>query len=323
MKEIKITDINGIRIGNAQDEAGGTGCTVIIAENGAYGGVDIRGGGPASRETPILSPLAATDRVHAVLLSGGSAFGLDAAGGVMEFLEEKGIGFDVGITHVPIVCQSCIFDLVVGDKNCRPTKEMAKKACEDAWQNNDPQQGCAGAGMGATVGKVHGFAGWMKSGMGLYAAEVNGLQVGAVAVVNALGDVFENGKKIAGLTNDSQTAFLDSAEEMYKNISPIKNRFTDNTTICCVVTNAVFDKSSMNKIAAMAHNGMVRAISPVNTGSDGDSVYAVSVGDFKADTDVVGTLAAQVLEKAIINAVKHAKSAYGITAAADLKFNCK
>ncbi len=314
MKEIKITDIEGIKIGQASDRTGGTGCTVFIAPNGAYTGVDVRGGGPASRETTLLEPRAAADKINAVVLSGGSAFGLDAAGGVMKYLEEKNIGFDVGITVVPLVCQSSIFDLGVADCKARPNVEMGYKACEDAFENNAPQQGNYGAGTGASIGKLYGMERAMKSGIGFYAAEINGLKMGAAAVLNALGDVYENGVRIAGMLNEDKTALsnISVKDGMYKNIAPVENRFTGNTTICCVITNAKFDKAQMNKIAAMASNGLVRAVSPVNTTADGDSVYAMSTGDFIADINTVGTLAADVLEKACINAAKNAESMFGL-----------
>jgi len=324
LKEIKITDIEGIKIGNAQDAGGGTGCTVLIAPNGAPAGVDVRGGGPASRESQLLNPVMSMTKIHAVLLSGGSAFGLDAAGGVMRFLEEKDIGFDVGVTKVPLVCASCLFDLVVGDFRCRPDADMAYKACMDAFENNSPEQGCVGAGTGATVGKVNGAESALKSGLGIYAEEVNGLKVGAVAAVNAFGDIFENGKQISGAVNADKTAFLSTEEEMYKTVVPVsvEDRFSagTNTTICCVVTNARFNKAEMNKIAAMAQDGMSRAIRPVHTAMDGDTVYAMSTGSFAADLNVVGTLAARVLEKAIANAAKNAETMYGFTAAKDLDF---
>ncbi len=318
MKEIKITDIENIKIGQAQDFDGGTGCTVFIAPKGASVGLDIRGGGPASRDTQLLDPRAMMETVNAVLLSGGSAFGLDAAGGVMKYLEERKIGFEVGVTTVPIVCQSSLFDLVVGDASCRPTAQMAYMACEAAFNGEELKQGCYGAGTGASVGKLYGMERAVKSGIGFYAVDLFGLKMGAAAAVNAFGDVYENGREIAGLLNEDGSGFISTREAMYRKTDPVENRFTGNTTICCVVTNAAFDKSKMNKIAAMAQNGIVRAITPVNTTADGDSVYAMSTGDFKADINVVGTLAADVLEKAVINAVKNAEPMFGLKACGDI-----
>ncbi len=318
MREISITEIDNIKIGNAKDEAGATGVTVIVCPDGAPCGVDIRGGGPASRETHLLNPLSATDSIHAVLLSGGSAFGLDSAGGVMQYLEENDIGFDTGITKVPLVCTSCIYDLRCGDYKCRPDKAMGYEAAKNAFDGKPLLMGNEGAGTGATVGKLGGDSLTVKSGLGSYAVEIGGLKVGAVVSVNALGDVYENGSIIAGMLSP-QGGFADSAKVLYSSLEPKGNLFTANTTIGAVVTNAKFTKAEMNKIAAMASNAYARAIRPVNTTADGDSLYAMSVGDFKADINVVGTLACDVMEKAIINAVKSAKSAYGFKAISDLK----
>lgn len=317
MKEIAITDIENIKIGNSKDNAGATGVTVIVCPEGAVCGVDIRGGGPASRETHLLNPLSATETVHAVVLSGGSAFGLDSAGGVMEYLEEKNIGFDTGITKVPLVCTSCIYDLRCGDFRCRPDKKMGYEATKNAFEGKPFFPGNEGAGTGATVGKLGGDDFTVKSGLGFYAVEVGGLKVGAVVAVNALGDVYENGKIIAGMLSPDG-GFADSTKMLYNSLEPKGNLFVANTTIGAVITNAGFSKSEMNKIAAMASNAYARAIRPVNTTADGDSLYAMSVGDFKADINVVGTLCADVMEKAIVNAVREAKTEYGFKAIQDL-----
>ena len=215
MKEIKITDIENIKIGNAQNIEAATGCTVIICERGANTSLDVRGGGPASRESELTKPLATTEVIHAVLLSGGSAFGLDASGGVMKYLEERNIGFDVGVTKVPLVCESCIFDLRVGDYKVRPDIEMGYNACIDA-QNNNPKMGNYGAGTGASVGKILGVDYAMKSGLGFYALEVDGVKVGAVVSVNAFGDIFDydTGKKLAGLLGEDKKSFRSSEEEL-------------------------------------------------------------------------------------------------------------
>ena len=318
MREISITDIENIKIGNAKDDVGATGVTVVICPNGAPCGVDIRGGGPASRETHLLNPMSATDSVHAVLLSGGSAFGLDSAGGVMQYLEENDIGFDTGITKVPLVCTSCIYDLRCGDYKCRPDKVMGYEAAKNAFDGKPFLQGNEGAGTGATVGKLGGDSFTMKSGLGSYALEIGGLKIGAVVAVNALGDVYEDGNIIAGMLSPDG-GYADSSKVLYSSLEPKGNLFTANTTIGAVVTNASFNKAEMNKIAAMASNAYARAIRPVNTTADGDSLYAMSVGNFKADINVVGTLACDVMEKAIVNAVKSAKSAYGFKAICDLK----
>lgn len=303
MKEIKLTDIGNFRIGNAQDYENGTGVTVIISDEGMGAGVDIRGGGPASRETPLLNPLMQADAIHALVLSGGSAYGLDASAGVMEYLEEREIGFDVGIAKVPLVLQSCIFDLGYKNPKIRPDKKMGYEACLNS-EKNQLKEGSYGGGTGATVGKLYGMEQSQKSGIGAYALEIGNLKVGAIVVVNAFGDVFDNkGNKIAGLINKKGNEFLDFKEEMYKSITP-KSQFTGNTTIGAIITNAKFDKSMLCKIASMGQNGLARRISPVHTMADGDSVYALSTGNVNADINVVGTLACQTMEMAIERAVK-------------------
>jgi L-aminopeptidase/D-esterase-like protein len=318
MKEIAVTEIEGIRIGQAQNSEAGTGCTVIISENGAPAGLDVRGGGPASRESELLKPLANADRIHAIVLGGGSAFGLDAAGGVMKYLEEHGIGFDVGVTKVPLVCQSDLFDLTVGDAGIRPDQDMGYAACVQAEEGNY-QDGNFGAGTGATVGKLYGMDYCMKSGIGSYAVQIGDLKVGAIVAVNALGDIFDwkTGKKVAGLLDEKKEGFRSTTEEMYRNYEVVENRFTGNTTIGIILTNAKFEKSTLCKIAGMAHNGYARAIHPVHTSADGDSIYAMSTGEVSADKDMVGTLASDVMAEAVLRAVRHADSAYGYVSAKD------
>ncbi|MDY5020864.1 MAG: P1 family peptidase [Blautia sp.] len=319
MNEISIKDIGNIKIGNAENKEAGTGCTVIICENGAPTGLDVRGGGPASRESELLKPVAAAQSIHAVLLSGGSAFGLDAAGGVMEYLEEKNIGFDVGITKVPLVCQSCLFDLGVGDFRIRPDKKMGYEACVNAEKGNY-KDGNVGAGTGATVGKIHGAEGCMKSGIGSYAVQIGELKVGAIVAVNALGDIYDwkNGKKVAGLLAKDRKTLLNTEAEFYKSYDVAENKFVENTTIGIVITNAKFNKTQLCKIASMTQNGYARSIRPVHTTADGDSIYAMSVGELDADQDVVGTLAAQVMAEAILRAVMSAEPAYGLVAAKEI-----
>lgn len=313
MKLIGINEIENVKIGSAEDLQAGTGCTVIICERGAVTGLDVRGGGPASRETELVKPTAASQFINAVLLSGGSAFGLDAAGGVMEYLEKKNIGFDVGITKVPLVCQSCIFDLGVGDMNVRPDKAMAIKACEDAEKNN-PQMGNAGAGTGATVGKMGGMKTAMKGGLGAYAVQIGPLKVGAIVAVNACGDIYDydTHEIIAGMLTPDMKNFANMEQMIYMMAEQAASKAMQNTTIGVVITNGKFDKAQMNKIATMAHNGYARTINPVHTSMDGDSIYAMSVGDVPADMDMVGTLAANVMGHAVCDAVKKAKDAYGL-----------
>ncbi len=314
MKEIPLNSIENLLTGHAQDHEGGTGCTVMIFPQGAPVGVDIRGGGPASRESALLEPLAHAEAIHAIFLSGGSAFGLDAAGGVMQYLEKRDIGFQTGIATIPLVAASCLFDLVVGSPKARPDQAMAYAACLAAEKNN-PQQGNIGAGTGATVGKYNKSRNMTKSGLGIYAVQIGELKMGALVAVNAVGDVYENGRIIAGMLNEEHTAFLNTETVMFGECTQTKNLFAENTTLGAIVTNAAFNKTQLTKIASMAQNGLARAISPVHTMADGDSVYAASVGEVLADINAAGTLAARVLEQAVINAVRAAQPAYGLKTA--------
>lgn len=321
LKEIAITEL-GVRIGQAEDAVGGTGCTVFLREEGMRAGLDVRGGGPASRESELLKPLSAAQLVHAIVLAGGSAFGLGAANGVMACLEEKGIGLDVGVTRVPLVVQSDLFDLTVGDVSARPDYGMGYEAAKRALEEPNYRDGNYGAGCGATVGKCAGMDTCMKSGIGSYAIRVGPLMVGAVVAVNAFGDIFDwkTGKKAAGLLTEDKSGFRSTVELMEERIMPIGNRFVGNTTLGVVITNAGLNKVQLCKIAGMAHNGYARSIRPSHTSVDGDSIYAVSVGEAAADMDLVGTLAAEVVSEAILRAVSGAESAYGFPAARDLHF---
>lgn len=314
-KEISITDIKNVHIGHAHNEEHATGCTVIICDKKAKCGVDVRGGGPASRETDLLNPLMSNDGINGLLLSGGSAFGLDAAGGVMKYLEEKGRGVKVGNAIVPIVVGSCIFDLNCVDGSVRPDAAMGYEACLDSEKNME-RNGNVGAGMGATVGKILGNPSTMKSGLGCYAVQVGSLKVGAIVVVNAIGDVYEmdSDKQLAGLLNKKKDGMI-SSEEYAVKLLQIASKFALNTTIGAIITNGDLDKAEMNKVAAMASNGIARTIRPVNTSMDGDSVYALSVGKVKTCADVVGTLAAHVMGKAINRAVLETEEKYGYKSA--------
>ena len=321
MKEIDIRDIRQLRIGQVENREAGTGCTVFICPEGMRAGLDVRGGGPASRETALLDPLAAPRMIHAIVLAGGSAFGLCAASGVMAYLEEHDIGYDVGVTKVPLVIQSDLFDLTVGDAFVRPDPAMGYEAAKTAMEAPNYKDGNFGAGCGATVGKLRGMDRCVKTGIGSYAVQLGELQIGAVVTVNSLGDVFDwkNGKCIAGLLNEEKTGFASSPSEHEKGFLAINNPFAENTTLAVVVTNADFDKTALCKIAGMGHDGYARSIRPVHTSYDGDSIYAVSVGDIKADQEVVGSLAAEVISEAIIRAVDSAESAYGIPSANEFK----
>ena len=314
MREIRVTDIAGITIGQVENVSAGTGCTVFISLEGMSAGIDVRGGGPASRESELLNPLASAQEIHAVVLAGGSAFGLDTAGGVMRCLEEHAIGFDVGVTRVPLVVQSCLFDLTVGNKNIRPDSVMGYEAAKIALESPNYKDGNHGAGTGATVGKFAGMDTCMKSGIGSYAVQIGELQVGAVVAVNALGDIFDwrTGKKLAGLTTG------DTTELMMQNYAPINNKFTGNTTLAVVMTNAYFTKSQLCKIAGMSQDGLARSIRPVHTSADGDTVYALSAGSIQADMDLVGTLAAEVVSEAITRAVTSCEGAYNFPSYKDI-----
>jgi len=306
IREIAITDMPEVSIGNVQSDEAKTGVTVLLFDKkGAVVGVDISGGGPASRETPLTSPVTADNPINAIVLSGGSAYGLAAADGVMRCLEDHGIGFETGYAKVPLVCQSCIYDLGYGSATVRPDSAMGYAACEKALAGGNPSCGSVGAGTGATVGKICGMERAMKSGLGMYAVELGELRMAAVVVVNALGDIFDpsTGKKIAGLLTADGTSFGDSCEELWK-MGRRENLFTGNTTIGAVFTNGKFNKAQMNKIASMTRNAYARCINPVGTMADGDSIYAASAGDVEADLNVAGTLAAYVMERAIVAAIR-------------------
>lgn len=319
--EIPITDISPLRIGQAENEEAATGCTVLICENGMRAGLDVRGGGPASRESQLLNPLMAAQTIHAIVLSGGSAYGLGTANGVMEYLEEHGYGYDTGYALVPLVAQSDIYDLSVGDPSVRPDASMGYEAAKAAFETPNYQDGNYGAGCGATVGKLAGMEYCMKSGIGSYAVRLGELEVGAVVVVNALGDIYnwKTGEQIAGMLTEDKTKLRSSADFL-KNITQIEdNKFTGNTTLAVIITNASFNKSQLCKIAGMGHDGYARSINPVHTSADGDSIYAVSVGDVPADQDLVGSLASEVISEAIIRAVESAEGAYGYPSVSDIR----
>jgi len=321
VRQIKFTEIGGIRVGHAQDLKAATGCTVILSEEGATVGVEVRGGAPGTRETDLLNPVNLVQKVHAIILAGGSAFGLDAAAGVMQYLEEKNVGFDVQVTKVPIVCGAVLFDLTIGDYRIRPDKAMGYQACLNA-SSTECKQGSLGAGTGATVGKILGIGRAMKSGLGCYALQADGLKVGALVAVNCLGDVVDpvSGKRLAGPLNEDMQTLADTEEIMINSYSDKKNLFTGNTTIGVVATNATFTKAEATKLASMAQNGYARTMRPAHSMYDGDTIFAVSTGCIQADLSVVGLLAARVMERAVIVAVKNAESLCGLRCYADLKF---
>ncbi|HNS16096.1 MAG TPA: P1 family peptidase [Syntrophorhabdaceae bacterium] len=319
MRQIDFLEIGGIQVGHAQDLKAATGCTVIISEEGATVGVDVRGGAPGTRETDLLNPVNLVQKVHAIILTGGSAFGLDAAAGVMQYLEERKVGFDVQVTKVPIVCAAALFDLTIGDYRIRPDKAMGYQACLNAG-SVECEQGAVGAGTGATVGKILGMHRAMKSGLGCYALEVEDLRVGAMVAVNCLGDVVDplSGKRLAGPLNEDMQTLADTEEIMVGAYSDKKNLFSGNTTIGVVATNAAFTKAQATKLASMAQNGYARTMRPAHSMYDGDTIFAMSTGSVEADLSVVGLLAARVMERAVIAAVKNARSLCGLKCYADL-----
>ncbi len=310
-----ITDIPGIRVGHDTDVEAGTGCTVILCEPAAMGGVDVRGGAPATRETDLLRPLHLVDSVHAILLTGGSAFGLDAASGVMRYLEEQQVGYDVGVAKVPIVPAAAIFDLGFGSARVRPDAEAGYRACQQA-STEPTAQGNVGAGTGATVGKMLGPAFAMKGGLGSASTTLaDGTVVGALVVVNAFGNIIDpkTQQVIAGGRDPlPPDAFSESA-----------NLF-GNTTIAVVATNASLTKEEVNKVAQMAHNGLAEVIRPAHTFFDGDTVFALALGlrtqprgDLAANaysTSMIGAAATKVLAQAILSGVRHASDLHDIPA---------
>lgn len=306
IKKINICDIGGFRIGNAQDFEAMTGVTALVFDSENTCGVDISGGGPAARESYLFTPLAAKQSITALLLSGGSAYGLQAASGAMKYLEEKNMGFHLQNLVVPIVPESCIFDLHIGKSTVRPDFQMGYDACVAA-EKNTPASGSVGGGTGASVGKICGMSRAQKSGIGYAAFQVGELKMGAVVIVNALGDIFDwkNGKKIAGLLSADRKSFASTEEQMYKMQEKLPSGM--NTTIGAVITNADFSQQDMSKIAYMTRAALGRSINPVGTSADGDTIYAISVGKVKSDVNVAGALACRCLSEAIIDSIESSK----------------
>ncbi|MBN1054376.1 peptidase S58 family protein [Clostridium botulinum] len=320
MKEIRFCDIDGIKLGHAENKEGGTGCSVVICKNGATGGVDVRGGSPGTRETDLLNPMEMVDKIHAIVLSGGSAFGLDASSGVMDYLENKNIGFDVTVAKVPIVCQAVLFDLAFGNPKVRPDKFMGIKACLNSEEYYDDINGNIGAGFGATVGKFLGPDFSMKGGLGTYAVKVGDLEVGAIVAVNCLGDVVDpqNLNIISGAYDRKNNNFLNTENLILSNLKNPINPFKGNTTIGIIATNANFTKAEANKVASMAHNGYARTMYPAHTMFDGDTIFTMATNKVNSDVTTVGMLAARVMEKAILRGVKSAKSLFGVPSFRDI-----
>jgi L-aminopeptidase/D-esterase-like protein len=310
-----ITDVPGIRVGHDTNLEAATGCTVILCDQPAVGGVDVRGGAPATRETDLLRPMSLVNEVHAVVLTGGSAFGLDSASGVMRYLAERQIGFDVGVARIPIVPAAAIFDLTVGSAEVRPDADAGYRACEQAI-SGPIAQGNVGGGTGATVGKMLSPALAMKGGLGSASTRLpDGTLLGAIVVVNALGDILDpqTNQLIAGARHPLDISLASSA-----------NPF-GNTTIAVIATSASLTKEETNKIAQMAHNGLAQTIRPAHTMFDGDTVFALAIGGRSPNQEdpaiaarrvsILGATAADTLARAIIKAVRHANDLHGIPAA--------
>ena len=323
-----ITEVPGIRVGHAHDAEALTGCTVVLCTKGAVGGVDQRGGAPGTRETDPLRPMHLVQRVHAVVLSGGSAFGLDSASGAVRYLEEMGVGFDVRVARVPIVPAAILFDLGLGRSDVRPDAAMGYRACQAASKSR-PRQGNAGAGMGATVGKILGLRRAMKGGIGTASARLgrDGI-VAALVAVNAFGDVVDpqSGEILAGARARARKGaaprFADTIAVMRRQAGRsglgLGRRQGSNTVIGVVATNAALSKEQANTVAQMAHDGIARAVRPAHTMLDGDTLFTLSTGTRRVDVNIVGALAAEVVAQAIVQAVRHARAAGGLPAMVDL-----
>lgn len=302
MYEGYLSDVVGIRVGHAQDQVGKTGVSVILPPPGNTCSVDVRGGAPGTRETDLLKPENAVTEVHALVLSGGSAYGLAAATGVMEALEEDGFGFNVGVGLVPIVPQAVLFDLAYGDPKARPNAQMGREAYRAA-SADQRLQGSIGAGCGATVGKALGMDHAMKSGLGSASLRHGDLVVSALVAVNAFGDIFDaqSGNQIAGVCKDgTYVGVMNVLGDIQADFSSLEGQ---NTTIGIVATNATFNKTQLRKISSMAHNGYARSIYPVHTQLDGDTIFALATNQVEADLNFVGALASKVMSMAISNAI--------------------
>jgi L-aminopeptidase/D-esterase-like protein len=323
-----IVLVGGLRVGHHTDSRRPTGCTVVIFDNGAVAGVDVRGASPGTRETDLLSPLDTVQKVNAIMLSGGSAFGLDAAGGVMRYLEEQKMGYRLGPAIVPIVPAAILFDLGVGDPKIRPDAEAGYAACVAAT-GTPPREGNVGAGAGACAGMMFGMHAAMKSGLGSASITIadTGFVVGAIVAVNPLGDVRDRktGAILAGARAEGE-GFLDCMEQIMQGATLPGHRPTyrpgAHTTIGIVATNAALTKSEATKVAQMAHDGLARTINPVHTAADGDTIFAAATGSsgVRADVTTVGAIAAEAMARAVNRAVLNAVGIPGLPAHRDLSW---
>lgn len=317
-----LTDVAGLRVGHATLDERPTGCTVVLIEAGAVGGVDVRGGAPGTRETDVLDPVNSVRVVHAVVLSGGSAFGLDVSSGVVRYLEERGVGFATAVAKVPIVVQAILFDLGVGgDPTIRPGAECGYEAAASAG-TGAIAEGSVGAGAGATVGKLLGMGRAMRGGVGTAAVTLeSGLTVAALVAVNAVGDVVDpaTGRVVAGVRTPDGAGLADARRVL--RAGAVAPNPLEHTTIGVVATNARLTKAQVTKVAQMAHDGYARAIYPVHGAWDGDVIFSLATGSFDGDADLtrIGALAADVVAEAILRAVRAATSLDGIPAASDLE----
>ena len=372
---VDITDIKGFKLGNAENTDAATGCTVIVAEKGATAGVDVRGGGPATRETDLLRSENTIDKIHAVVISGGSAYGLEAGSGVMRELENMKIGHRVGNCIVPIVCQASLFDLNVGQSDVRPDRTMGVKAVHNAFCGGEFHHGNYGAGTGASVGKFYGMNRAMKTGLGTFACSDGEIEVGAITAVNAFADVYDgrnhviagllsaDGKRIDGTIRPLKNCVAaESSYNMKNKMEPFFNKrkeeeelaepetteevrvepapaetvepaepeetsavnkepedmgygITFNTTISCLITNAKLTKAQCNKLASILHDGYARAIKPVHSTMDGDTIFVMTTGEKDVNFDAFAALATDIVQYSVIDGAISAESAYGLPAA--------
>jgi L-aminopeptidase/D-esterase-like protein len=315
-----LTAVAGLKVGHHTLAERPTGCTVVLAEAGAIAGVDVRGAAPGTRDTDLLSPENVVERVHGILLAGGSAFGLEAAGGVMRYLEGRGVGFEFGRARVPIVPAAILFDLGVGDPSIRPGADCGFKAASAA-SDAVVEEGSVGAGAGATVGKLRGMAHAMKGGVGSAAIALpSGLIVAALVITNGVGDVIDpaTGNVVAGALRDDGQGFVD-ARQLVRSGLPAAARAAEQTTLAVVATNARLTKAQATKMAQMAHDGLARTIYPIHTPVDGDTVFALATGTLdQANLLLTGSLAAEVTGDAVLRAVRAATGVAGIPAVRDL-----
>ena len=372
---VDITDIKGFKLGNAENTDAATGCTVIVAEKGATAGVDVRGGGPATRETDLLRSENTIDKIHAVVISGGSAYGLEAGSGVMRELENMKIGHRVSNCIVPIVCQASLFDLNVGQPDVRPDRTMGVKAVHNAFCGGEFHHGNYGAGTGASVGKFYGMNRAMKTGLGTFACSDGEIEVGAITAVNAFADVYDgrnhviagllsaDGKRIDGTIRPLKNCVAaESSYNMKNKMEPFFNKrkeeeefaepetteevrvepapaetvepaepeetsavnkepedmgygITFNTTISCLITNAKLTKAQCNKLASILHDGYARAIKPVHSIMDGDTIFVMATGEKDVNFDAFAALATDIVQYSVIDGAISAESAYGLPAA--------